>query len=389
MTSRLASVLLLVAIVLSGCSKTETVNTTDFTVEVFPGTYISNSTTDLPLPTAGYTIYFVGETHGNQEAKQVFEVYLKNLYREAGVRDVILEEDQAFETEANAFVHGQLDQLPEDLCLRTDILAKIREFNATLPANDQVNVHLVDVDSPMPTVYKHLEELYQQLGSEATSLDLPTYSDFNTAPPMERYELVDHLQKLAVDQPQIENGLSTVHFSLRWYSLGNRMGTGSVSGLRRNFFPLREDVITQNVQYVLQQLDGKPVLVFFGGAHGMKAIADPDLPADGFKSWTQRLSESGVPVYSMLVDGLSGEGYWRREAFQYGEGMDEYRFENGTSIISLFDDYVDTTIIYTDLREKENQNIRLPGELPDVPASKVFDGLIIFQKFTPMENACQ
>lgn len=41
-----------------------------------------------------------------------------------------------------------------------------------------------------------------------------------------------------------------------------------------------------------------------------------------------------------------------------------------------------------DLRTGENANIALPTESLGFPAGKVYDGLIIFEEFTPMEDAC-
>lgn len=376
------------AILLSGCSKTDEVNTADVTIEVFPGTFVSNDTTSLPFPTSGYTVYIVGETHGNRETKQLFRSYLKSLYDEAGLRDVILEEDQAFETDANTYVHGKTDLLADGLCLRADILSQIREFNATLPEGQKVNVHLVDVDSPMPVIYQHVAELHQQLGPAAASIPLPSLSDFNTESPKQRYAWLAELQTAAEDQPAILHGLETVHLSLQWYALGNRMGTAQVTGMRTKFAPLREDTIVQNVQYVIEHLDGKPVLAFFGLVHGMKDTTNMDMPGEGFKTWAQRLVETGVPVYSMFLDGLSGEGYWREETFRYGDGVPEYKFADGLAVVSLFADYPSAKIIYADLRNQDNQNVQLPLLMSDVPASKAFDALVIFKEFTPMENEC-
>jgi hypothetical protein len=335
----------------------------------------------------------VGETHGNPQTKQVFQSYLKRLYKEADVRDVILEEDQAYETEANEYLLGIADALPHNLCLRADILGQIREFNAALPAaEEKVRVHLVDIDSPLPTIYLHLQELHQQLGSAAASISLPTLVAFTDWSPNQRKDLVTELKKASADQPAILDELETVDLSLKWYNMGNRLDENIPIGLQKYFGPIREDVITKNVQSVLSELKGHPILVFFGGGRGMKTS---DFLGEGLTSWAQRLNDNETKVYSLSILGASGKGFWHGQSFDYKEEVqryeevDGYRFEDGASLRSWFETYPDRGILYADLRTDENAKIGLPSVYPDIPASQVYDGLVIFKKFTPMENACQ
>jgi hypothetical protein len=95
-----------------------------------------------------------------------------------------------------------------------------------------------------------------------------------------------------------------------------------------------------------------------------------------------------------MILGMSGQGFWHGQSFDYEEGnmqyegVDGYRFEDGTSLSSLFEMYPDRGILYADLRTGENANIGLPSDYLDVPASQVYDGLVIFKEFTPMEDAC-
>jgi len=351
---------------------------------------MSSDPADFPFPTSGYTVYIVGETHGNNETKLVFQAYLKKLYDNAGLRDVILEEDQAYETEANAYIHGLTDELPKGLCLRADILGKIREFNSGRSDNDKVNVHLVDVDSPLPTIYQHLLEIHQQLGSAGESISFPDFSEFREWHGKDMYSLIDEMRKASNEHPDIINGLDTVKLSLDWYFIGNRLEIGWPRGTTRSTFaPIREDIITKNVKYVLTQLDGKPVLAFFGWAHGMKVMADPNPPVDGFKSWAQRLVDENIIVYSIAIEGASGSSYWRGKTLPDDEKfMKEFQFKDGTPFVSLFDTYPDSSIVYTDLQVEENSTLRLSSEYLDIPASEFLDGIIIFKEFTPMENVC-
>jgi len=356
--------------------------------EVLPGIYVSNDPADFPYPTSGYTIYIVGETHGNQETKLIFQAYLQRLYTEAGLRDVVLEEDQGYETDANAYVQRLSDELPTGLCLRADILGQIREFNGSHPADEQVLVQLVDLDSPFPIIYRHLAELHSQIGAAAESIQIPELDEFRAWQPAAMYELIDKLRNASKGQPDILNGLDTVYQSIQWYLNGNEVDTGALKGSPESFFPAREDVITQNVQYLVHQLEGKPVLAFFGAAHGMKKTTAIDFPIEGFKSWGQRLNEANVSIYSMRVDTLFGEGYWRGDAFTLSLSTEDYQFEDGSSLVSLFEKNPDTEIMYTDLRLEDNSDIQLPSGYPSIPASQVYDGLIIFREFTPMEDAC-
>ena len=380
MSKRIVASVLLIAVLLGGCAKN---------IEVRPGVYMSSDPADFPFPTSGYTVYIAGESHGNRETKLVFQSYLNKLHEEAGLRDVILEEDQAYETEANAYIHGLTDELPTGLCLRADILGQIREFNSNLADDKKVTVHLVDVDSPFPIIYKHLTELHSQMGPMGGSIQIPDLSEIKYAKSERLYGLVNDLRAVSAGQPDILNGLDTVQLSLEWYYLGNQVDTGWPMGSRAQYAPIREDVITKNVKYVLSQLNDKPVLAFFGLFHGMKVEADPNPPVKGFKSWAQRLTEENIAVYSLAMFGASGTSSWRGETLSGDEEfLKEFKLADGTALLSLFDTYPDPNIVYTDLRTKDNSTITLSSELLDFPASRLFDGIIIFKKFTPMENTC-
>ena len=382
MKTRVLASVLLIVVLLSGCAEN---------IEVRPGVYMSSDPADFPIPISEYMVYFVGESHGNRETKLIFQAYMENLYAEADLRDVILEEDQAYETEANAYVHGVTDELLKGLCLRADILGQIREFNSGLSDDEKVTVHLVDVDSPFPIIHKHLIELHSQLGVAGESVQIPELSEIQFANSEKVYALVDELRAVSSGQPDILNGLETVRLSLEWYYLGNQLDVGWPVGAPKYFAPIREDIITKNITYVLPQLDDKPALAFFGANHGMKTqgIPDPYLPIMGFKPWAQRLVDENVAVHSMAIYGASGDSFWHGENLPNDENfLKEFQLTDGKSVLSLFGTYPDSNIIYTDLRLEDNSTIKLSSDLLDIPASQYFDGIIIFKEFTPMENAC-
>lgn len=382
MKIRISLVLLLLASILSGCVDRQ----------VLPGIYAVEKPDEIPFPTAGYDLYFLGEVHGNREIKLVLVNYLARLYKESGVRDIILEEDQAYETAANEYIHGITEQAPAELCLRADVLAALRQFNVSLPPEEQVSVHLVDVDSPLSTVHAHLKKLYEMMETEAGDVALPDQADFQAMGPGPSLKLVDALIARAGGRPQVVNGLQTVRASIRWYYLGNRMETGQAVGYASNFAPIREEVITANVQFLLKELNGRPALAYFGGAHGMKVESLEDFSIKDFKTWVQRVSEGGAKVYSIVSVGASGSGYWRGETItideQIKESLNVIQTQDGTTIVSLFDSHPKSQIIFVDLSAPENAAIQFWSEYKDIPAAQMYDAILIFREFTPMENVC-
>jgi hypothetical protein len=385
MKTRILAGVLLMAVVIGGCSGEKTYAAE----QVRRGVYMGTSPADFPFPKSGYTVYIVGETHGNRETKLVLQSFLNNLYHETGLRDVILEEDQAYETEANQYVHGLTATLPSGLCLRADVLGQIREFNTALPDDERVSVHLVDVDSPLLIIHKHLQELHTQIGPSADSIQIPYSSELKNWSLQQRNDLIDELKEAARAQPEILNELDTISLSLRWYDLGNRMDIGWPTGPREKFAPIREDVITKNIRNVLSQVSGRPVLAFFGLAHGMKSQGISDPPTPEFKTWAQRLVEENASVYSVAILGASGTSDWRGQTLpDDGDILEQFEFTDGFPVVSLFDAHPDSEIIYMDYRVDENSTLTLSPIFLDVPARQIFDGLIVYRQFTPMENAC-
>lgn len=378
MKQRLTTVLLLVILTLTACVNQE----------IRPGVYVTDEPDNLPLPTEGYRVYIIGEEHGTREAKLLFISYLKRLNKEAGLRDVILEEDQVYESAANAFVLGESDTLIHEMCLRNDILTLIREFNVTLSENEKVRVHLVDVDSPLSAIQLHLQLLREQIGAPAASIQIPELAEFETWSPAQMYNLVSALET-AGDNIAVLNGLQTVHDSLRWYFLGDRMDSTTPSSPFVTVLtaPIRENVITQNIQFLLSSMGEKPLLAFFGATHGIKVWAISNSPDKGFTSWAQRIAESGVSVYSVNFFGLSGDSFWRGSEISYPD-RETIQLPDGTSLGQLLMD-ANQNILYVDLRMDENATSILPPGYADFPAGQVYDGQVIFKVVTPMEDACK
>jgi hypothetical protein len=399
MKRRLLAGVLLVVLAIAGCTE-ETLKTPEISrptetataaigIEARPGVYISNDLADFPFPISGYEVYIVGETHGNKEAKQLFQTYLQSLHRDAGVRDVVLEEHQAYEPDANEYILGKTDVLPEELCRRTDVLGLIREFNRGLPDDQKVTVHLVDVDSPLAVIYKHLTDLHTRLGANSASIQIPPLSEMETWGPKSTYDLIASLESAAADQPDALKELKTLRLSFKWYFGGNELDSNTK--IMKTFVPLREDIITQNIQNLISRLDGRPILAYFGSWHAGKKIYETGPSASDVEPWAQRLNEAGIDVVSIAVQGISGKGYWRGETFGYDEisSRSQYEFEDGSFLPSLFDTFPDRGILYVDLSAIQNQEMKLPSGSLDIPPGQVYDGLVVFKEFTPMVNECR
>jgi len=216
-------------------------------VEEYPGVYLTNDMSTLPISTSGYDIYLIGEYHGQEEVHLLFIEYLKILHEKIGLRDVILEANQHAEEEANAYILGESEEFPEDLWNRPDrfdVLEKIRDVNEELPDREEIRVHLVDVDFPIPQLYAHIVELAEEIGAEG--IDIPSLEEFEKWDESMMMELVEKLEKLTEKESTL-NELKTVRASIQWY-------------FERYTFSIREEVIARNIQYVLKELNNAPVL---------------------------------------------------------------------------------------------------------------------------------
>ena len=104
-------------------------------------------------------------------------------------------------------------------------------------------------------------------------------------------------------------------------------------------------------------------------------------------SWTQRLSEAGVPVYSVLAMGLSGRVNVNVDVppTRINRDATQMRFSDGTSLANILAAATDYDIVYVDLRLETNASLRLGADFEDVPAGEVYDSLVLFREVTPLE----
>lgn len=348
---------------------------------VRPGIYTAHNVEELPLPTAGYQIYLIGEIHGIAEVHQLTIAYLKMLHA-AGLRDVFLEESQGYEKDANKFVSGETGVLITGLCLRSDVLEGIRAFNQTLPPNEEVRVHLVELDSTPTAVYTHLLDIQHRLGASAQNIVIPSFGEFQHWREADMTILVDRLGNAPGVTSQIRQELDTIRDSIRW-----------VHAVSMDDYPIiappeiasmREARITQNIQHLLADLEDKPVLALYGGFHAQKKA---NKTFGQTTPWAQRLSEKGIKIYALFAAGMYGTAYWRGQTSSQGIQPDELLFlpPEGVSLEVLLGDSPDYAVVYIDLHSDTAANlIWFSGNR----ISDRYDGLILFREFSPMVDAC-
>jgi len=360
-------------------SLTTVVNTASI---VQPGIYVAQHVYEIPLPTAGYRVYIIGEIHGISEVHQLTVEYLKMLYA-TGVRDIVLEESQGYDKAANEFVLGETETLISDLCLRSDVLEAIRVFNQDLPHGEKVRVHLVDLDYSPVAVYAHLLNIRHRLGESAQHIVIPSLDEFQKWDESEMISLAD---RLASDSekvtPQTLQELDTVRDSVHWFHL---FTVGDITtAAPPEAVSIRETRITQNIQYLLADLKDKPVLALYGAWHAQKKVGDDSL---GQIPWAQRLSEDGVKIHSIFAAGMYGTAFWRGKSDSPGVHPDELLFPppEGISLEVVLSEIPDYDIVYIDLRVDTTSNLLwTSGER----ASDMYDGIILFREFSPMADAC-
>jgi hypothetical protein len=352
----------------------------------YPGVYLTNDMAALPLATSGYDIYLVGEYHGIREVHLLFVEYLKMLHETCGLHDVILEVNQHAEEEANAYTLGKSEEFPEDLWNRPDrldVLEHIRAVNRELSDKEKIRVHLVDLDVRVTSrgydgyvhIYTHLNELREELGAE--------YIDI---PPLEEFEKWDEDAVLGVVEKLEENADNEVFL--------NELRTVRASVEFKDWtrdFDVREETIARNIQYVLKELDGAPVLALYGAYHACK-VTDEFLAGD---TWAQRLIASGVSVYSVVAAGISGQQWIDYRLYEVdGEQFwfDDIPLDENTVLETIFDEWPGYEILFADLHTITHLRIprqwSRPGNFSfETRLSDVYDGIILFREVTPSRTS--
>lgn len=377
---RTTLVILAITCILTGCISTPTNDTyTPEAVEVRPGVYVANDASALSLPTEGYDIYVIGEEHGVHESNILFLEYLKTLHEQIGLRDIILEAPSYEEEKVNEYLCGATSTLPSDSRNAFfEILPAVREFNKTLPEDEKIRVHFVEADNIAWVVHMHLQALKKEIGVSARNIEIPALDEFREWSEEDMMRVVDHLIEVA-ESNAVLHELEMVETSIR--RLFVKSGKAEI----------RESIITQNIQYVLGELDGAPVLALYGYWHAQKSQGA--FGGYHIRPWAQRLMESGISVYSVSATGIKGEKwdfYSSTRSTVICKDPNQIVFADSTTLGDIFDGNPDYDIVYVDLLREENASVRTSGDLGgiiNVPSHTLvrefFDGLVVFREVSP------
>jgi hypothetical protein len=214
-------------------------------------------------------------------------------------------------------------------------------------------VHLVDVDYEIPAIKAHLQALKEEIGPQAEDIQITWWNSED-----KMLALVDQLAEAAGDRETVLNELETVRSSIRCHFHG---GLPSI----------REERIAANIQHVLEDSDGAPVLALYGSGHTRKATR----LAPESQLWTVRLIESGVKIYSVFTTGISKMS------------PKLIQFTDGTTMSDVFDSRPDYDIVYVDLRLPANKTVTFSFYVdPPVPLPEALDGIILFREVTPIRK---
>jgi len=368
-------VVLIVICVLTGCISTSLKDI----IEVRPGVYVANDASALPLPTSGYDIYVIGEFHGQREVHLFFIEYLKMLHKTIGLRDVVLEYPNAYERKINAYVLGEISEDVSSYYLGV-FLEGVKAYNETLPEDEKIRLHAVNIDFPWSVIHEHLILLHEEIGSPAEKTPIPSLDEFEAMSKSDKLNLVEKL-KAVTDDPSLLHELEIVRISIQGYP---SRGIPSPD--------VREGLTTTCIQYVREKLDGAPILALYGGWHTRKSSICVSTES---QPWAQRLTERGISIYSICTTGVSGEYYGRPSSGSLDWGVRELnvslshdRFADGTTLNDVFDSNPDYNILYIDLRSGIKISITNPwlsGIFAlDIPPEKMFDGIVLLRKVTPL-----
>ncbi len=377
------SSIFLVVILITGC--VQRAPPPENIAEVRPGVYLTNEAGTLELPTSGYDIYVIGEDHGMYESHLLMLEYLKKLH-ETGLRDIVLEAPQAYERMANEYIQGINEHIleinDEMACFATVVLGDLRSFNESLPDDEKIRVHLVDVDSPLSAIHLHLQELREEL---AEPIRIPPLNEFETLTCNEMLDLVDQLAENVKD-PSLQNELETIRSSINFYFEGSQIGLGVADAmLTLEGCRIREERICQNIMWLRKKLEGAPLLVKYGGWHTQKRQAMSSY--SDVEPWVQQL-KAEVSIYSVYVIGVSGL-VWHSVFGTTPYRKDPYQIQLfDTTLGDILESEPDCTIAYIDLRWYTNVTVRLGNDFKDVQARQIYDGLIVYRKVHPLVKKC-
>jgi hypothetical protein len=330
----------------------------------------------LPLPTHGYQVYLVGELHGIANNEEFELRYLNLLHKRVDLQDVAFEEKAVYEHQAQSYVDGRSDLLPEALCLRTGILTGIKRLNSGLRSDKRIRVHLTDVDSPASAIRDHLIALQAGIAG-AGGVAIPAEADIKDRG-IDAVTALEHFRS----EPWIQSDLRTIKHSIRAYQQGFEVGTGPVIG--SPYLDDREQAVTENILDLVRARPGQALLVLYGADHvsrRMRKDGGPDrnLP---LAPVALRLERSGVTQFSIVTFPLAGASSWRGQHSNLPWTAGDGYLASGESMQTLLDSVPKARFLYIDT---SRTSVRLPSQ--DI-SNYLVDGFLLFPSAKPMRNHC-
>lgn len=348
--------------------------------ETGPVVCFTHDVSDLPLPTSGYDIYVIGETHGHTEIGQLFINYLEKLHQSTDCRHIILEKSSVFEEEINEYIQGY-DRNWSQSWDSSYILSSLRTMNETLPQNNQFYVHCVDVDYTLNLVHTHLQHIRERISQEV-NIEIPPLSKFETWDKEHMLALVDQLLDNAADIP-LERELIQIQYSIQFACLYEETG-GHWEKEINEASAIREEAMAKKVIYLLQE-NYSPLFGLFGAWHVQKCLGMKPISTLEEVPWTQRITESGIRIFSMFV-GTIDEDKNKRDEDSTAISPDQFIFSDGTSLAAFLGKKIDYYIVYIDLRLEENRSASFGKSFSSngifdsrIPAEEIYDGILLFK----------
>ena len=342
--------------------------------ELRPGVWPAQTFADLPLPTAGYQAYLVGELHGLAENADFQIHYLQRLNALTGLRDVAIEEDSVYEREAQRFIDGVTVELPGALCLRAGILHGIRTLNKRLGVNERIRIHLVDVDSPATAIHRHLEILKEELRAATVRVPAPEKVG------RRGLKTIARLRQFP-NSDQFRAEFRTVELSIRALRQGFAVDVGEPKG--SPYLESREEAIASNIIELTRSIAA--LLVLYGSDHVSRSARKDGGPKRNqlFKPMALRLRESGIRAHSLITFPLEAEVWWRGRGTVMPWKASDAKLSSGESFEHLLSSSPGTDYLFVD---RTREASRLPSE--DISKMDV-DAFVLFKSAKAMNNSCQ
>jgi hypothetical protein len=341
--------------------------------QIRSGVWVGSRVEALPLPTAGYQAYLVGEIHGVKENEKFQVAYLELLNRSSNVRDVAIEEKSVYERQAQAYIDGDSGALPAALCLRASLLRSIRELNAKLEQGKRIRIHLTDVDSPAAAIREHFLSIRSRIPDAA----------------LVRVPEADEIRERGLDTIGILRGfksdahlaaeLRTLEYSIWAYRDGFEVGTGP--GIGSPFLEEREQAVADNIAELA--LSG-PVLAIYGDDHVSKSERKDGGPQRNQPFWPMaaRVGQSGVRVFSVVTFPLAGQSFWRGSRSDLLWEPKDGHLASGETLDKLLAAAPGAKLVYVD---RSRENGRIPSQ--DISNYKV-DGFVLFPSGEALKDEC-